>query len=234
MAEVDVRVVAIAVAALASVWPPRPSTRAALAAASGTLIVTSSWSATFENRTLDWAAVAVVAIAVALGWAVPILYDFFTAPMYGWVVIAGCLGAVHVCVPENGQTAEIGLLVACAGVAELLTRRRLPLPVWSAAVAAVLWTAVYGASGQSRAVIGGLYAVGVLIAMSFVLRGRRTDRRPSESRRWLVVLVWLASAWTVARTGGVADTAAAAWVAVAIATVIAGALVVPIRFAVRS
>lgn len=228
------RVVAIAVAALATVWPPRPSTRVVLAAASGLLIVTSSWSVTFETRNLDWAAVLVVAVAVGLGWAVPILFDSFTAPMYGWVVIAGCLGAVHVCVPENGQTAEIGLLVACAGVAELLTRRRLPLPVWSAAATAVLWTAVHGASGQSRAVIGGLYAVGVLIAMSVVLRGRRSDPRPTESRRWLVVLVWMAAAWTVARTGGVADTAAAAWVSVAVATVIAGAFSVPIRMRVGS
>ena len=228
------RVVAIAVGALAAVWPPRASTRVVLAAASGMLIVTSSWSATFENRNLDWAAALVVVIAVGLGWAVPILYDSFSTPMYSWVVIAGCLGAVHVCVPENGQTTEIGLLVACAGVAELLTRRRLPLPVWAAGATAVLWTAVYGASGQNRAMIGGLYAVGVLIAMSFVLRDRKTDRRPTESRRWLVALVWLAAAWTVARTGGVADTATAAWVSVAIATVVAGALAVPIGFVARS
>lgn len=228
------RVVAIAVAALATVWPNRRSTRVLLAGASGALIVTSSWSVTFENRNLDWAALSVVGIAVGLGWAVPILFDTFTAPMYSWVLIAGCLGAVHVCVPENGRTAEIGLLVACAGVVELLTRRRLPLPVWSAAATAVLWTAVYGASGQSRAVIGGLYAVAVLIGTSVVLRGRTSDRRPTESRRWLVALVWMAAAWTVARTGGVADTAAAAWVSVAIATAIAGALSVPIRFRVGS
>lgn len=234
MAEVDMRVVAIAVAALASVWPERRSTRTLLAAVSGVLVVTSSWSVTFENRNLDWAAALVVVIAIGLGWAVPILHTAFTAPMYGWVSIAGCLGAVHVCVPENGQTTEVGLLVACAGVAELLMRRRLPLPVWAAGATAVLWTAVYGATGQSRAMIGGLFAVGVLVAMSIALGGRRTGRRPTETRRWLVVLVWLAAAWTVARTGGVSDTAAAAWVSVAIATVIAGGMSLGIRRRVSS
>lgn len=229
MDEVDLRVVAISVAALAVVWPPRRSTRVVLAAVSGILIIWSTWSATFEPRRLDWAMVAVVILAVGLGWAVPILHGAFTSPMYTWVLFAGCLGAVHVCVPENGQTAEIGLLVACGGVAEFLMRRRLPLPVWSAVATGVLWTAVLGASGQARAMVGGLFALSPIVATATLVRTRRAVRPLTETRRWLIALVWLAAAWTVARTGGVAETAAAAWVSVAIAMIIA----VPLSSALR-
>lgn len=221
MSEVDLRVVAVALAALVSVWPIRRSMRIVLAAVSGVLVVSSSWSVTFEARNVDWAIVAVVALAIALDRALPILYHSFTSPMYTWVLFAGCLGAIHVCVPENGQTAEVGLMIASGGVAEFLLRRRLPLPVWSAAVTAVMWTAVFGAGGQARAVIGGLFAVVPVVAVAAFVRPGRGIRPLSETRRWLIALLWMAGAWTVARTGGVADTARAAWLAVGIASVVA-------------
>lgn len=221
MSEVDLRVVAIALAALAVVWPARRSTRMVLAGAGGALIVSSAWSATFEFRPLDWAAVAVVLIAIGLVWAIPILFHAFTSPMYTWVLFAGCLGAVHVCVPENGQTAEIGLLIACAGVAELLMRRRLPAPVWSAAAASVLWAAVFGASGQTRAVIGGVFALVPIIATAALVRPRHAFRPMTEARQWSIAAIWMTAAWIVARTGGVADTGSAAWVAVGIAVMVA-------------
>lgn len=229
MSEVDLRVVAVAVAALATVWPARPSSRVVLAAMSGLLVVWSSWSVTFESRRLDWAVVAVVLVAVALGWSVPVLFEKFTAPMYTWVIFAACLGAVHVCVPENDQTAEVGLLVACGGIAEFMMRRRLPLPVWMATSTAVLWTAVFGASGQARALIGGLFAVTPIVATGVFVRPRRAIRPLTESRLWLIALVWLAAAWIVARTGGVAETASAAWLSVAIAVAVA----VPMSLVVR-
>lgn len=221
MDEVDLRVVAISVAALAVVWPPRHSTRVVLAAVSGIVVVWSTWSATFEPRRLDWAVAVVVLLAAGLGWAMPVLHGAFTSPMYTWVLFAGCLGAVHVCIPENGQTAEVGLLVACGGVAEFLMRRRLPLPVWSAVATGVLWTAVLGANGQARAMIGGLFALSPILATAILVRPRRAGRPLTETRRWLIALVWLSAAWIVARTGGVAETTAAAWVSVVITTIIA-------------
>lgn len=229
MSEPDVRVIAVALAALASGWPSNARSRAVLAALSGASIVWSSWSTTFEGRDLGWAALLVVLFAVGLVWAIPVLFGAFTSPMYTWVLFAGCLGAVHVCVPENGRTAEVGLLVACGGVAEFLMRRRLPLPVWSAIATAVLWTAVFGASGRARAVIGGLFAVTPLIATALVVRPRRAVRPLTETRRWLIAFVWLAAAWIVARTGGIAETTSAAWISVAIASGIA----LPVSFAVR-
>lgn len=229
MSEVDLRVVAIALAALAAVWPARRTTRMTLAGASGALIVSSSWTVTFESRDLDWAAVAVVLIAIGLGWSTPILFHSFTSPMYTWVLFAGCLGAVHVCVPENGRTAEIGLLMACGGVAELLLRRRLPAPAWSAAASSVLWAAVFGTGGQSRAMIGGLFAVIPIVATAFFVRPRRAIHPLTETRRWLIATLWMAAAWVVARTGGVADTSSAAWLAVGLAVLV----VVPSSFALQ-
>lgn len=221
MSEVDLRVVAIALAALSTVWPAKRSTRTALAGASGILIVASAWSATFESRELDWAVPAVVMVAAGTARAVPVLFHSFTSPMYTWVLFAGCLGAIHVCVPENDQTTEIGLLLACGGVAEFLMRRRLPAPVWSAAVAGLLWTAVFGATGETRAVIGGLFALVPIMATAFFVRQRNAGRPMTETRRWSIALVWLAAAWVVARTGGVAETGAAALVSVGLAVVVA-------------
>ena len=229
MAEEDLRVVAVALAALVAVWPAKYSTRLALFAISGVLVVSSSWSATFASRDLDWAVVLVVLMAVAMGWAVVVLYTTFTTPMYTWVLFAGCLGAVHVCLPENDQINEIGLLFACAGLAELLTRRRLPVSVWAAATIGMLWSAVYGASGQSRAIIGGLFALIPVIAIAVYVRWSTSTAVSSEATRWLIAAIWIAAAWTVARTGGIADTAIAAWVAVTIATPIATVMTLGIR-----
>lgn len=224
MAEGDLRVVAVALAALATVWPAKYSTRLILFATAGVLVVNSSWSATFMARELDWATVLVVMMAVGMGWTVVTLYGVFTTPMYTWVLFAGCLGAIHVCVPENDQINEIGLLFACAGLAELLTRRRLPVSVWAAAAMAMLWSAVHGASGQGRAIIGGLFALIPIIAVAVYVRWAGSTSASTETARWLVAVIWIAAAWTVARTGGIADTAAAAWVSVAIATPIAAVL----------
>lgn len=221
MAETDLRVVAIALAALAAVWPSKSSTRFILFAVVGALIVNSTWTATFVARNLDWAMIFVVFMSVGLGWAVLMLYTTFTTPMYTWVLFAGCLGAIHVCVPENDHINEIGLLFACAGLAELLTRRRLPVSVWTAAVTAMMWSAIYGSSGQSRAIIGGLFALVPVIAVAMYVYWAGSSPANSESARWLIAVIWLASAWTVARTGGIAESADAAWVSVAIAAPVA-------------
>ena len=220
MSELDVRIVAFALAALASVWPPRRRTRLVLFAMSGMAIIGAAWSATFSARGQEWAIPVVVVLAIGLGWAVPILFRAFTTPMYPWVLFAACWGAIHLCVPETDHLTEVGVALACIGVAELLIRRRLPQPVWSAATAALLWSAVYGSSGQSRAIVGGLFAVVPFVAVAAIVLVNRTAAM-SEARLWLVTTIWIAASWTVARTGGIADTAAAAWVSVAIASAIA-------------
>jgi hypothetical protein len=229
MAEENLRVVAVALAALVAVWPAKYSTRLTLFAISGVLVVSSSWSATFASRDLDWAIVLVVLIAVGLGWAVVVLYTTFTTPMYTWVLFAGCLGAIYVCVPENDQINEIGLLFTCAALAELLTRRRLPISVWAAATIGMLWSAVYGASGQGRAIIGGLFALVPVIAVAVYVRWSTSTAVSNGAARWLIASIWIVAAWTVARTGGIADTATAAWVAVAIAAPIATVMTLGVR-----
>jgi len=233
MADEDLRVVAVALAALAVVWPQMKSARLFIFTISGLLVVISTWSATFSNRNLDWAIVVVVLMAVALGWAVTVLYEVFTTPTLTWVLFASCLGAVYVCVPENDQINEIGLLYISAGVIELLTRQRLPMPVWSAASMALLWAAVYGASGQSRAVIGGLFAVSPIIAVAAFGRRAGSLNGTRVAFRRLIVAIWAIAAWVVARTGGIAQTASAAWVAVAIATLLGVVLSVVIQRAYK-
>lgn len=221
MAGENLRVVAIALAAFATVWPATMLTRLGLFAGSGFFVVSASWSATFGPRQLDWGIALVVLMAIGLGWAMFQLYAVFTTPMYTWFLFASCLGAVYVCVPENDQINEIGLLFVCAGTAELLTGRRLPLAVWSAAATAMLWSAMYGASGQGRAMIGGLFAMMPIIAVAIFVSWARSRFVVPEVSRWLVAAIWVVAAWTVARTGGIASTATAAWIAVAIVAPIA-------------
>lgn len=230
------RVVAIAIAALAVVWPHRLALQALLAAVGGVLIVWACWHASFVGRPNDWAAVAVVGLTVGLWWATPVVHREIATPGVSWVLLGGCAAAAYGCVPETGQLWEVGLLLTCAGVAELLRWRRLPVSALAAGAALVLWAATFGATGAPRALVGGLFAVvPVLGTAAVVSLGRRrwqTDQPAhvavSTSRAaiavWAVAAVWVVAALVVARTGGIATTVGPALLSVAVAVPMASLL----------
>lgn len=208
------RAAAIAVLALAVVWPARRVLRLPLAGLGGVLLVLSAWDASFRGRENGWAVVAGTGTAIGLWWAAHRSHERLAVFGAAWWTLLGSTAAVYGCVPETGQMREVAIVVVAGGVAELLLRRRLPTAALVAAAALVEWSALFGATGQARALVGGLFALVPLVAVAMVPAGSRW-------RGLAVALVWMVAAVGMARTGGIATTlkpavvAALAWAACA-------------------
>lgn len=216
------RVIGIALLALAVVWPQRRQVQALLAALAGLAIARACWSATFEDRSANWWAVGVAALlTVALWWAVPRLRLASGMPSSRWGLYAGCAFAVYACVPETGQMTEVGLVIVAAAVAEVLRQRLLPVSADVGVAGLLLWSALFGATGRPSALIGGLFALVPLIAVPAVLAARPVLVAAALRWRWALAVVWIGAAVAVARTGGISRNAAPAWTAVACFTVAA-------------
>ena len=74
------RAAAIAVLALAVVWPRVRALRWLMAAVAGGLLVASVWNVSFAGRDVAWAVPVAVAVAVALRWAVPVAHEGLHGP----------------------------------------------------------------------------------------------------------------------------------------------------------
>jgi hypothetical protein len=213
-----VRAAAIALLALAVVWPRVRLARWVMALVGGCLLVASVWDTRFSGRQVMWAAPVAVAVAVSVWWAGPRAHERLVLPG-SWLVLLGCTGAVYVCVPETDHVREVAVVMAAGALAELLTRRRLPAAAVVAAGAFVEWAALFGAVGRGRAIVGGLFALAPLVAVAVVPAGGRW-RSPA------VAAVWLAAAAVMARTGGVAHSLPPAVVAAGVCA--AGATLVTV------
>lgn len=212
------RAAAIALLALAAAWPSIRWWRVPIAVGGAALLVASTWDASFAGRDNQWAVVAGAVVAIALWWAVPIAHERLVGPGplhtigVAWWGLLGSAIAVYGCVPETDQMREVGVVVAAGGLAELLLRRRLPTPALVAAAAYVEWSALYGATGRGRALVGGLFALTPLIAVAVF---------DAKRRSWLLGLVWVVAAVVMARTGGIATSLRPALVAAAICGAVA-------------
>ena len=208
------RVVGVALLALAVVWPHRRLVQALLAALAGAALMAACWHPSFENRSGNWwAAGGAALVSVALWWAAPRLRTGFSMPGSRWVLFAGSAFAVYCCVPETKPMWEVGLVIASAAVAELLRQRLLPLPVDAAVAGLILWSALFGATGRPSALVGGLFALVPLVAIPAVLAARPALAGGPVRWRWSLAIVWIGAAIAVARTGGIARTVAPAWIA---------------------
>lgn len=216
------RVIGIALLALAVVWPPRRQVQALLAVLAGLAIAKSTWPASFQARSGNWWAVGVAALlTVALWWTVPRLRLASGMPSSRWGLYAGSAFAVYACVPETEQMTEVGLVIAAAAVAEVLRQRLLPVSADAAVAGLLLWSALFGATGRPSALIGGLFALVPLIAVPAVLAARPALASAALPWRWALAVVWIGAAVAVARTGGISRNAAPAWIAVVCFTVAA-------------
>ena len=217
------RAAAIALLALATVWPRWRSAQALIGVAAGGLLVASVWDASFDGRHVQWAVPIAVVAAVTLWWSAPLAQQRLAAvPGGAWWVLLGSAAAVYGCVPETDHLREVAVVVCAGGVAELLLRRQLPAGAVVAAAGLVEWAALYGATGQARALVGGLFALTPLVAVAVV----------SGASRWrsaCTAAVWVVAAVVMARTGGVADSlppaVVAAVVCAAVATVLTAVVV---------
>jgi len=229
----ELRAAGLAVLALAVVWPRPRLGRSVLAVAGAVALTWSVWGASFVGRSLSWAVVLAILVAVAMWWAAPLAHDALPSWGAAWWVLLGSAAAVYACVPETDQMREVAVVVAAGGIAEVVTRRRLPTPALLAAMGFVEWSALYGATGQGRALIGGLFALTPLIAVAVVASADSREDRRGGLLPYLVAGLWVATAFVVARTGGVATSLTPAVMAAAIggavATAFSAALVVRSR-----
>jgi hypothetical protein len=194
------RAAALVLLALATVWPRWRWVRGLLAAAGGALLVIAVWDVSLAGRDLAWAVPAAVAAVVGVWWAAPIAHTRLPLAT-AWVLLAGCAGAVYLCVPETDQLREVAVVTVGGAVAEMLLRRRLPVPAVVAAGALVLWGALFGAVGRPSAMVGGLFALLPVVAVAVVAV---VAARCSRVRLVIVAAVWVAAAAVMARTGGLA------------------------------
>jgi len=218
-----VRVLGFALAAMAAVWPPSKLLRCVLVALAGAALVVATWPASFQGDRNQWALPVVVLTMVALWWAVPLVRRALPTPGVAWLLLAGCAAGVYACVPETDQLWEAGLALVAGAAAEVLLRRALPDAALTAAVALVLWAAVYGATGRTTALISGLFAFVPFVVVGLV--GTARWGLASVAQWWTCLLAagWLCAALVVARTGGVAPEASAGVVAVVLVTPTAAA-----------
>jgi hypothetical protein len=206
---------AIALLALAAVWPTARRWRVAVAALGAVLLVASTWDAAFAHRAHEWALVVGVVAAIALWWAAPTAHERLRVRGLAWWTLLGSAAAIYACVPETDQMREVAVVVAAGGAAEWLLHRPLPTTALVAAASYVEWSALYGSAGLARALAGGLFALTPLVAVA---------ASPTDRRAPLVALTWIGAAGAVARTGGVASSLPPAVAAVAVGAVCAAAV----------
>ncbi len=228
----ELRAGGLALLALAFVWPRPIIGRLALAVVGAVALTLSAWGASFDGRSLSWAVVLAIVVAIAMWWAAPLAHAALPSWGAAWWVLLGSAAAVYGCVPETDQMREVAVVVAAGGIAEVLTRHRLPTPALLAAMGFVEWSALYGATGQGRALVGGLFALTPLIAVA-VVTTVGTGAKRAAPLPYAVVVVWVATALVVARTGGIATSLTPAVTAAAVGgvvtTAISAALVVRSR-----
>ncbi|MGB8860465.1 MAG: hypothetical protein WCC60_14470 [Ilumatobacteraceae bacterium] len=228
----ELRAGSLALVALAVVWPRSTVARVVVAGVGGIMLTASAWHVSFAGRSNSWAVVLSVLAAVLLWWAAPRLHAALAPPGGAWLVLLGSVAAVYACVPETDQLREVGVVVVAGGLAELLLRRRLPSGALVGAVVLVQWSALFGATGQARALASGLFALSPLVAVAVVtsVAASRAEGRATTVRlAWVVAALWVLAAIVVARTGGIASSLQPAAVAVtaaaAVSTVVSAVLV---------
>lgn len=204
-------------AAQSSVW-----FRLIAGVAAGLLIVDLVWEPSrLGSDNHMWAAVAVVALAALLPLVIPTAQRLLPTPGIVPLTIVAAVAAIYACVPEtNTQMGVVAAVAAVGVVVEPVLRR--PLPGWwhTEVSLLVLWSGIFGATGRQSALIGALFALWpvVIVPLAVVLLpqlGLATERI-----RWLLAAVGAVSAVAVARTGGIADSARPAIIAVAVAIVV--------------
>jgi hypothetical protein len=196
------RVAALALVALATVWPVRVRWRVAVAALGGGAVVVATWPASFAGWSNLWAVPVVCGAVVAVWWATPTVGR--SLPVLGgrWLLLGGCAVAVYACVPETDQLWEVAVALTAGALAEVLLRRALPTALVAAAAAWVVWSAAFGATGRGSALLAGSFAVAPFVVVAVVDRFVPVLAAAAESWRWVVAAVWVLAAGFAARTGG--------------------------------
>lgn len=210
------------------VIPPLLSPRHALGAGIGLAVVVVTYGASgYGEDSRWWAAATTILVSIALADLLPDARRLLPVPGVAPLTIGAALVAVWLCVPESDQIPVAAFLPVLLMVLELVGRQQLGVEWYAVAAAAVLWAGMFGATGRQSALVGALFAWWVVALVPLV-----NAVRPIRSTRIAVVVAAIGAiaVVVVARTGGIADTGAAAWVAAAVAaTVSFGAAVAAVQ-----
>ena len=190
------------------------SRRRALGAGIGLAVVVTTYGPSgLGDAGRWWAAGATILIAVLLADVLPELRRLLPIPGVGPLTIVAALVAVYLCVPETDHIPVAAFIpVALVGM-ELVSRRQMGLEWYAVAAASVGWAGLFGATGRQSALVGALFAwwAVALVPLLHVVRPL-----PSRAAAVAVAVIGAVSVVVMARTGGIAETAEAAWLAAAL------------------
>ncbi len=188
------------------------SRRRALGAGIGLAVVVATYNASgFGDSSRWWAAASTILVAVALADLLPAVRELLPIPGVAPLTIVAALVAVYLCVPETDQVPVAAILPVVVVVLELVGRRQVGLEWYAVAAAAVLWAGMFGATGRQSALVGALFAWWA-VALLPLVHGLR--RLPAGT--WVGVIIaaiGAVAAMVMARTGGIASSGSAAWIA---------------------
>ena len=187
------------------------SRRRALGAGIGLAVVVTTYGPSgLGDAGRWWAAGATIVIAVLLADVLPDLRRLLPIPGVAPLTLVAALVAIYLCVPETDQI-PIAAFVPLALVGmEIASRRQMGLEWYAVAAASVGWAGLFGATGRQSALVGALFAWWAVALVPLVHAARPL---PSRAAAIGVALIGAVSVVVMARTGGIADTAEAAWLA---------------------
>lgn len=189
------------------------------------LVLRASWSASgLDDPSRRWAVVAVVALWVALAWALPASRRLLPRPGDVPLLLAAALLATFLCVPETDQVLLVAFVVTVLVVGEGVANRRAPLLVVGLVATYVMWVGVFGATGRQSALVGTLVAWWPFLLLPLLAAWRPALATSSTWTRGLVVTIGAVASLTVSRTGALEPTVAPALVATGIALPVSLAL----------
>lgn len=200
------------------------SPRHSLGAGIGLAVVIVTYAASgYGDDSRWWAAALTILVAIALVDLLPDVRRLVPVPGVAPLPIIAALVAMYLCVPETGQVPVAAFLPVLLVVLEVVGRQQLGVEGYAVAAAAVMWAGMFGATGRQSALVGALFAWWAVALVPLV-----NAIRPIRSTRSALVVAAIGAiaVAVVARTGGIADTAEAAWLAAAIAAVVSFALAV--------
>ena len=180
----------------------------AIGAAVGLAVIATTYDAV-GYRDRQWVAAVVLAIALALVHVLPEVRRLFSFPGLAPASLLLVLIGLYLCVPETNQIRIAAMFPVAVIVLEVVGRRQVGLEWYGVAAAAVFWAGMLGTAGRPSAIVGALFAwwaiclLGVVSVVVGVVRRSRPIR--STPAATLAVLIGTASAWGVARTGGLVE-----------------------------
>jgi len=157
-----------------------------------------------------WAAALTILIAVALVDLLEGVRSLLRAPGLAPATLGGTLAAIALCVPEVNQIALAAMLLGFVMLLEVLGRRQLAIGWYAVGAAAVLWAGMFGATGRQSALVGALFAWWAVALVPLV---HAVVPIRSVLTAAVVGAIGVLAAIVMARTGGIADSGTAAFVA---------------------